>query len=110
MTGPSKVCALVITKSKVDTEPIVFENELGPLQCPQRKFGIVLARNWYLIIFRWGCSFQRFICTSIAIVSFVKVWALSPVLALGLAMMGFTFLSSFSDKVPTLENYRHLLF
>jgi hypothetical protein len=40
MNGPSKGCALVITKSKVYTDPIGVENRLWPLQCPQRKFGI----------------------------------------------------------------------
>ena len=40
MNGPSKVCALVTTKSEVYTDPIGVENRLWPLWCPQRRFGI----------------------------------------------------------------------
>ena len=45
MNGPSKVCALVTTKSKVYTDPIGVENGLWPLRCPQSKFGIFKNNN-----------------------------------------------------------------
>ena len=37
MNGPSKVCALLTTKSKMYSDPFVVECGLWPLRCPQRN-------------------------------------------------------------------------
>jgi len=44
--GPSKVCALLTTKTKMYPDPIVVEGGLWPLRCPQRNLHFLALWSW----------------------------------------------------------------